>query len=312
MSIPQDEQESYDRDYASMCQLGNYALKNAVVHFIEGGKQERFYTLLVKNKAWMDAKQKRFGSAQRFISDVERALQANWKPLQLIELEAAHRVAEYSVSVYEDTAIETLVWLGNLQEALAAARRLDREDDPDSQESVNPDQSGNSVGSLDLSDHPQEIHYPHAYSHTVSRVEVLLIIERAARESHTLLETNALFAEIEREIFTIPDLKQRYRSLIKLAEAYALNQFFDKALELCYSMEYTLFRIDGLGKVGVLLHKAGDQRYTEIFRQVGQAVQKNARRGSFWTTLSSTVPSRRSACRNLANFGSGILGGNHC
>jgi len=35
-----------------------------------------------------------------------------------------------------------------------------REDDPGSHESVNPDRSRNSVGSLDLSDHPRETHYP--------------------------------------------------------------------------------------------------------------------------------------------------------
>src|SRR5258708_914915 len=36
---------------------------------------------------------------------------------------------------------------------------LDREDDPGSHKSVNSDQSRNFVGSLDLSDHSQEIHY---------------------------------------------------------------------------------------------------------------------------------------------------------
>ncbi|MCZ7572053.1 MAG: hypothetical protein M5U01_26175 [Ardenticatenaceae bacterium] len=103
-----------------------YGLNSLATHLLESGQTGRLLALI--SEEWMHSRYR--GSAYTytdFLADVDLAWRAalaggRVDPVALVRLHMARQAVSEQVSVYTDTDLETLVWLGRANEALAHAR----------------------------------------------------------------------------------------------------------------------------------------------------------------------------------------------
>jgi hypothetical protein len=108
--------------------LDTYGLNNLAMHLFESGNTEGLHVLISEN--WMRARYQRGRYTYTgFLADVNLAWQAEVaRPeltasvVSLARLQTARQVVDELVSAYDDVDLETLVWLGRADEALAHAR----------------------------------------------------------------------------------------------------------------------------------------------------------------------------------------------
>src|ERR1700723_3400180 len=108
------------------------ALRHWAWHLRESGQHSKLYSLLVDDPQWLEAKLREFGSNESYLNDVQIALETfpaqldAKQALTVTQLHVARQSAGAAGTLYEDTDLQTLTWLG--QEELAVAYAAIRED----------------------------------------------------------------------------------------------------------------------------------------------------------------------------------------
>ena len=128
MTTTQNEAVQFERDYARMVQADQYILRHLAVHLAEAGQFERLYKLLVGNKAWMESKFYRLGGDEEYVGDLNLAMSNISDPvtasqlLILVQLRMARSVVNIRTNTITDEDVQTLVYLGQEQQALSSAK----------------------------------------------------------------------------------------------------------------------------------------------------------------------------------------------
>jgi Flp pilus assembly protein TadD len=105
-----------------------YFFENFAYHLYESGRKEELYKLLTKSPDWMEAKYIACTGDAAYVADLELAISDFADPLEanqlltLTQLQTARQVVNQRVTNYDDTDLETLVWLGRENEAVSYAR----------------------------------------------------------------------------------------------------------------------------------------------------------------------------------------------
>ena len=105
-----------------------YLYTHLAYHLLAAGRKDELCTLLTGSPSWMEAKFFVLGSDMSYAADVDLTMTAfegaadSKGLLQLAQLVAARQVVQQRVSLYTDTDLETLVWLGRDAEAVSHAR----------------------------------------------------------------------------------------------------------------------------------------------------------------------------------------------
>ncbi|MCZ7568807.1 MAG: AAA family ATPase [Ardenticatenaceae bacterium] len=103
-----------------------YGLNRLATHLFESGQSERLLALISED--WMRSRYEGSGATYSdFLADVDRAWQAargggRVDRVAAVRLHMARQAVSERVSVYTDTDLETLVWLGRADQALDHAR----------------------------------------------------------------------------------------------------------------------------------------------------------------------------------------------
>jgi hypothetical protein len=153
-----------------------YLYTHLAYHLVAAGRKDELCTLLTASPAWMEAKYQALSGDMSYAADVDVALTA-WEGaattpalVQLAQLSAVRHVVQQRVSVYTNTDLETLVWLGRDAEALSHAR-------------LRPDPREKSLGLLRI----------HAVQRAQNRAEGRVLVE--ALEAARAIEDAELRAE---------------------------------------------------------------------------------------------------------------------
>jgi hypothetical protein len=107
--------------------INNYGLLYLPIHLHTAGWKEHLYTLLTDSPKWMEEKFKALNDDTAYVDDLELAIGDFQDPLQpdelltLVKLYTARQVVHQKLIWYDDTDLETLVWLGRKDEALRHA-----------------------------------------------------------------------------------------------------------------------------------------------------------------------------------------------
>jgi hypothetical protein len=111
-----------------MLAADDYTLRHLATHLHAAGRQDRLYRLLLSNPAWMEAKFRRLGDDTAYGADLALAISDYADPLDpaglalLVQLHTARQVLHGRATLYEDTDLQTLVWLDRQSEALGSVR----------------------------------------------------------------------------------------------------------------------------------------------------------------------------------------------
>ncbi|MGI2902100.1 NB-ARC domain-containing protein [Tolypothrix sp. VBCCA 56010] len=121
--------------YSSRCSNGwhtgsndGYFFENLAYHLHQSGRKEELYELLTKSPDWMEAKYIACTGDTAYVADLELAISDFADPLEanqllmLTQLQTARQVVNQRVTNYDNTDLETLVWLGRENEAVSYAR----------------------------------------------------------------------------------------------------------------------------------------------------------------------------------------------
>jgi hypothetical protein len=110
-------------------QADGYGLRHLAYHLREAGYKQELYALLTGSPAWMDHKFTALLGHTSYVADLDLAISDFADPstapgdvLKLVKLHAARRVVNDRVTSYGDIDLQTLIWLGRDNEALAHAR----------------------------------------------------------------------------------------------------------------------------------------------------------------------------------------------
>ena len=114
--------------------LDSYAYHYLANHLFESGRKEELYALLTASPHWMNAKFTACTGDAAYVGDLELALKDFADPLTqnqllvLAKLYTARQLVNRRVSIYDDSDLKTLVWLGREAEALNHAQLTPRAD----------------------------------------------------------------------------------------------------------------------------------------------------------------------------------------
>ena len=121
--------------YRAKCPAGwdrgpndGYFFEHLAYHLREAGRHTEVYDLLTASPDWMNAKFAACIGDASYAADLDQAIADFADPLDadralvLARLHTARQVVHARVSIYNDTDLKTLVWLGREREALSHAR----------------------------------------------------------------------------------------------------------------------------------------------------------------------------------------------
>jgi hypothetical protein len=105
-----------------------YLYYQLAYHLRGAGRDEELYSLLTGSSEWMERKAMACAGHTAYVADLDLAISdftdllAAPEVLALVKLHTAHDVVNAQISRYADTDVQTLIWLGRHDEALAHVR----------------------------------------------------------------------------------------------------------------------------------------------------------------------------------------------
>ncbi|MCZ7567021.1 MAG: hypothetical protein M5U01_00275 [Ardenticatenaceae bacterium] len=248
-----------------------YGLTNLATHLFESGDADGLAALI--SKAWMQARYARGGYTYTgFLADVELAWQAVLTPgeeatnlLTLVRLQAVRQFVGQAVSVYSDTDLHTLVWLGREAEALAHAR-------------LREEPAEQCKGLLALHDALQAASRPdQALLDEVRTIAGAIQVDHERAEVlHPLavaLAQVGRYAEAEEVAQSIQDAHVQAKAIGDLAVVLAQAGHFDQAGALVRATADDEERARALREVAMAFAQAGEGQAGQMFAEAEQAAR---------------------------------------
>jgi hypothetical protein len=255
-----------------------YYFEHLAYHLRQAGQTAELYTLLTGSPAWMDAKYIACGDDSSYVADLDLALQDFVDPvtdpdrlLILAKLHTARQVADARVSVYDDTDLSTLVWLGYEVSALRQARlRAEANEQFDGLIAIY--EALKAKGRTDFTLLYEAEAAARFIQEARHRVPALIALAAAlARAGHS--RAGSVFDEAGVAARALQDDVRRAWALRALAAALAEAARFDEAMAVTRAVQDAAARALALSALAAALAQASEARAGSVFDEAGVAAR---------------------------------------
>jgi hypothetical protein len=289
-----------------------YGLLYLPRHLYASGQKEQLYTLLTDSPNWMNAKSIACGSDTAYVDDLELAIGDFQDPLQpdelltLVKLYTARQVVHQKLSRYDDTDLETLVWLERKDEALRHAYlRPDNDIKFNALLCIYCALKEKGQPDVTILDKAKDVAYK--IESDRQRTEALISLAVVLIQSESANKAKDILKEAETVASEIHDKEEKQTVLGKLAAAYAQAEDFSKTKEFLGEIEAKAFTQaekakqaksifdeiekiadteEGMSKFAVALAEAG---YEERAKEVVNKIEGKWHRADTWIKLAAAI-----------------------
>jgi tetratricopeptide (TPR) repeat protein len=248
--------------YDQIYDADTYTLIHLAEHLIDARQIHKLSVLLTHGPEWLNAKYQRLKSDSFFLSDVNMALSI-WEVTPsasqlniLLCLHTLRRIIDYRTTLYADTDLRTLVWIGRSEDALGRARlRAEAHIKFQALSEIYQTLAQQGIHREDLISELRQVAY--AITEPAFRVTALCSLIGILFNETRVEEVQSILIEVAKAIETITLLDQRNEALGLYAMSLAMTGNTEAARTIIPELGGTLWQVEALSAIATSYAQTG-------------------------------------------------------